>query len=50
MIIITKAAKSMSNKQFQHGVRIGLLPATFPEGFIVYEFLTFVLLATQMES
>ena len=28
MIIITKAMKSKSEKQFQHGVRIGFLPAT----------------------
>ena len=28
MIIITKAMKSKSKKQFQHGVRIGFLPAT----------------------
>ena len=31
MIIITKAMKSKSKKQFQHGVRIGFLPATQPE-------------------
>ena len=45
-----KSSESMSQKQFQHGVGIGLLPATFPEGFSVYEFLTFVWLAPQMES
>ena len=28
MIIVTKAMKSKSEKQFQHGVRIGFLPAT----------------------
>ena len=34
MIIITKAAKSMSKKQFQHGVRIGLLPAPFQKASV----------------
>jgi len=28
MIITTKAMKGKSKKQFQHGVRIGFLPAT----------------------
>ena len=28
MIIITKTMESKSKKQFQHGVRIGFLPAT----------------------
>jgi len=28
MFIITKATKNQSKKQFQHGVRIGFLPAT----------------------
>ena len=31
MIIITKATKSKSKEQFQHGVRIGFLPATMSQ-------------------
>ena len=31
MIIIRKATESKSKKQFQHGVRIGFLPATVRE-------------------
>ena len=34
MIIITKATKGKSKKQFQHGDRIGLLAATLPFGYL----------------